>query len=179
MAGNVQSLYGGKMVVFADRLKASPAFKALFADGMRMVEEAAAYLDGPGRDEAKQLTRALSLAYATESMRLTTRLMQLASWLLLQRAVNDGEMTAAQAAAEKHKVRVTRQEIATARDVYDALPARLRELSDNSIRLQARVLHLDQLLYAPAAVAAPRALSPLDAQIALLRRAFAPQPELA
>ena len=179
MAGNVQSLHGGKMVVLADRMKGSPAFKALFADGMKMVEAAAAYLDGPGRDEAKQLNRAMSLAYATESMRLTTRLMQLASWLLLQRAVNDGEMTLAQAAAEKHKVRVTRQDIATAREAYEALPARLRELSENSLRLQGRVLHLDQMLYAPPAAAAPHAPSALDMQIDLLRQAFAPQRERA
>ena len=34
-------------------------------------------------------------------MRLTTRLMQLASWLLLQRAVNEGEITAENARTEK------------------------------------------------------------------------------
>ena len=45
--------------------------------------------------------RSASLRYATESMRLTTRLMQLASWLLLQRAVNDGEMSAEQAQPRK------------------------------------------------------------------------------
>ena len=39
-------------------------------------------------------------------MRLTTRLMQLASWLLLQRAANSGEMTREQVAAEKSKVRL-------------------------------------------------------------------------
>ena len=39
-------------------------------------------------------------------MRLTTRLMQLASWLLLHRAVNEGEMTLAQASKEKKKVRL-------------------------------------------------------------------------
>ena len=68
---------------------------------MTLVEEAAAYLDGPGRTEAKALPRMEALAYASESMRLTTRLMQLASWLLLQRAVNEGEMSQTQAATEK------------------------------------------------------------------------------
>ena len=50
-------------------------------------------------------SREASFVYATESMRLTTRLMQLASWLLLQRAVNEGELTAANARAEKEKVK--------------------------------------------------------------------------
>lgn len=179
MAGNVHSLHGGKMVVFADRMKGSPGFKSLFAEGMKMVEEAAAYLDGPGRDESRSLDRSRSLAYATESMRLTTRLMQLASWLLLQRAVNDGEMTPAQAAAEKHKVRVTRQEIATARDMYDTLPERLRELSDRSLRLQGRIVHLDQMMYAPAQPSAFHVPGAVEAQFDRLRQAFARQPETA
>ena len=38
-------------------------------------------------------------------MRLTTRLMQLASWLLLQRAVNEGELSAENARLEKEKVK--------------------------------------------------------------------------
>ena len=76
----------------------SEAFKALFREGMTLVEEAAAYLDGPGRVcNRRLLRRPVALAYATESMRLTTRLMQIASWLLLRRAVNEGELTPAQA----------------------------------------------------------------------------------
>ena len=39
-------------------------------------------------------------------MRLTTRLMQLASWLLLHRAVKEGEMSLAQASKEKSKVKI-------------------------------------------------------------------------
>ena len=73
---------------------------------MALVEETASYLDGPGRQESKTLERAAALAYATESMRLTTRLMQLASWLLLHRAVKEGEMSLAQANKEKTKVKL-------------------------------------------------------------------------
>jgi hypothetical protein len=70
---------------------------------MALVEETASYLDGSGRLEAKKLERGAALVYATESMRLTTRLMQVASWLLLHRAVKEGEMTLAQANNEKSK----------------------------------------------------------------------------
>src|SRR5579862_2260798 len=79
---------------FARKLANSESFKALFREGMALVEETAAYLDGAGREEAKKLSRVAALAYATESMRLTTRLMQVASWLLLQRAVREGDMPA-------------------------------------------------------------------------------------
>src|SRR5215471_11625652 len=97
---------GTEAVSFGERLAASQHFSDLFRDGMTLVEETATYLDGPGRQESKKLERAAALAYATESMRLTTRLMQLASWLLLHRAVKEGEMSLAQANKEKFKVRL-------------------------------------------------------------------------
>src|SRR6267154_4625685 len=93
-------------VLFGERLAASQNFSQLFRDGMKLVEETAAYLDGPGRQESKLLDRSAALAYAPESMRLTTRLMQLASWLLLHRAVNEGEMSLAQANKERRKVKL-------------------------------------------------------------------------
>ena len=62
-------------VSFSERLASSQVFADLFRDGMALVEETATYLDGPGRQQSKKLERAAALAYATESMRLTTRLM--------------------------------------------------------------------------------------------------------
>src|SRR5262245_35640672 len=94
---------GAVPVSFGERLASSQAFNQLFRDGMALVEETAAYLDGPGRAESKELQRNSALAYATESMRLTTRLMQVASWLLLHRAVREGEISLAQAGKEKGK----------------------------------------------------------------------------
>src|ERR1700745_4360227 len=93
-------------VVFGERLAGSQACADLFRDGMALVEQTAAYLDGPGRQESKKLGRNAALAYATESMRLTTRLMQLASWLLLHRAVKEGEMSLRQAHTQKAKVQL-------------------------------------------------------------------------
>src|SRR5271169_2679348 len=104
----VEKLFGEQQPVsFGARLAASQSFSGLFRDGMKLVEETASYLDGPGRKESKRLDRSAALCYATESMRLTTRLMQLASWLLLHRAVNEGEMSLAQANKEKTKVKLT------------------------------------------------------------------------
>jgi regulator of CtrA degradation len=158
-------------ISFVHRLAASNGFKTLFREGMGLVEEAAAYLDGAGRKEALQLRRPAALAYATESMRLTTRLMQIASWLLLQRAVNEGEMTLAQAATEKHRVRLSRQEIACPPDVFGELPKILRDLSLRSICLQARVMHLDRCLFA-AQSEPTRPAIPIEIQVERLRAAF-------
>src|SRR2546422_8721273 len=91
-------------VSFGERLASSQVFTDLFRDGMALVEETASYLDGPGRQESKKLERTAALAYATESMRLTTRLMQLASSLLLRRAGKAGRMSPAPAGHDKAKL---------------------------------------------------------------------------
>src|SRR5437660_10444582 len=105
-----KSAHGTGPVLFGEKLASSQAFAALFKEGMALVEETASYLDGPGRQESKKLDRSAALAYATESMRLTTRLMQLASWLLLHPAGKEGEMSLAQANKEKAKVKLASNE---------------------------------------------------------------------
>src|ERR1700728_1566671 len=122
-------------IPFIHRLASSGAFKDLFREGMALVEEAAAYLDGPGREESRALPHAAALAYSTESMRLTTRLMQVASWLLLQRAVNEGELTSSQAQAERVRVKLSREEYGYRPEVLEQLPATLRSLSQRSMPL--------------------------------------------
>lgn len=150
----------------------SDAFKALFQEGMELIEETAAYLDGPGRMDSRNMLRQESVAYASESMRLTTRLMQIASWLLLQRAVADGEITVDQAQIEKNRVRLTSQETTTTVEEFEALPGRLRELVGLAARLHARILHLERLISEADAPPAPVEANPVAAQLGLLEQAF-------
>ncbi len=136
-----------RTISFADRLASSEMFQNLFQEGMGLVEETASYLDGAGRDDSRALARPASLAYSTESMRLTTRLMQIASWLLLQRAVNEGEMTITQAGSEKNKVQLEKIPTSADAETWSLLPSHLRDLVERSVRLQQRVQHLDAMLY--------------------------------
>ena len=167
---------GEELVSFGERLATSDQFKALFKEGMDLVAEAAAYLDGQGREDVKLLPSAGALAYAVESMRLTTRLMQLASWLLLQRAVNEGELTPEEASAEKHKVRLSRQDTVSNEDMFAQLPLRLCELVDLSMRVQARVIHFDELIYQPLEARRKKTSrpSPVQSLIDQLKAAFGP-----
>src|SRR5438094_4536162 len=140
-------VHDAEPVSFGEKLAGSQAFAALFRDGMALVEETAAYLDGPGRKESKGLERNAALAYATESMRLTTRLMQLASWLLLHRAVNEGEMSLTQAHKEKTKVKLYGGESGDEQNIK-LVPERLRRLIDRSKVLQTAVRRLDTTMHA-------------------------------
>jgi len=157
-------------VSFSERLANSQVFAVLFRDGMALVEETATYLDGSGRQESKKLERSASLVYATESMRLTTRLMQLASWLLLHRAVKEGEMTLAQASKEKAKVRLASCEPGDAKSIA-LLPQKLQELIARSVKLQTEVRRLDATMHAapplPVTVG-----NPVERQLGLLKAAF-------
>jgi regulator of CtrA degradation len=160
-------------IPFIDRLASSGAFKDLFREGMTLVEEAAAYLDGPGREESRALPRAAAVGYSTESMRLTTRLMQVASWLLLQRAVNEGELTSSQAQAERVRVKLSREDYGCAPELFEQLPPALRSLSQRSLRIQQRVMHLDQGLVVAHSREPFRGQSEVASQVERLRAAFA------
>jgi regulator of CtrA degradation len=157
-------------VSFSERLASSQIFATLFRDGMALVEETATYLDGSGRNESKKLERSAAMVYATESMRLTTRLMQLASWLLLHRAVKEGEMTLAQASKEKSKVRLAACDPGDAKSIA-LLPGKLQELIARSVKLQAQVRRLDATMHA----APPLKVgigNPVERQLGLLKAAF-------
>ncbi|ORE97324.1 DUF1465 family protein [Aurantimonas sp. 22II-16-19i] len=163
-----------RTVKLAEHLAFSRSFQPLFNEGMAMVDETAAYLDGDGRTDAKSLTRAGATLYAAESMRLTTRLMQVASWLLLQRAANQGDMSRSQVEAEKVKVRL--EGLGTAKDSpeYPDLPERFRDIVERAIKLERRIAMLDREIYgsANAVEERPEAANPVGQQIDLLRTAF-------
>jgi regulator of CtrA degradation len=165
---------GLKTVKLAERRVFSASFKPLYKEGMGLVERAAEYLDGDGRAEARKLSRTGATLYAAESMRLTTRLMQVASWLLLQRAANSGEMTRDQVATEKSKVRL---DTASAQDRalgWTELPEAFRDLVAHSLRLQALVRRMDEEIYGGGAVVDPpgRRSNPVSDQMLLLQTAF-------
>ena len=121
-------------------------FDRTFDEGMSLVEETARYLDGPGREESRVLPRGAALLYAGESMRVTTRLMQAASWLLIQRAVREGEMCPEAAAGERY--RLGSKEICFGGRIenIELLPRTLRDLLDRSERLYRRIARLEEAI---------------------------------
>jgi len=147
----------------------SELFDRTFQEGMDLVEETAAYLDGAGRQDSKLLSRNAALAYAAESMRLTTRLMKVASWLLVQRAVREGDM--APESALDASYRLGAEADAERGACAEPLPAPLAELLARSARLFERVRHLDSRMYADGVMAAAPP-HPVLAQMERLKDAF-------
>lgn len=147
----------------------SELFERTFKEGMGLVEETAAYLDGPGRAASKRLSRGAALAYAGESMRLTTRLMQVASWLLVQRAVRDGEIKLEEAASEKYRLISREQQPSANFAGSDELPEALKALIIRGAAIYERVRRLDETMYEGGNEASA---NPVSDQMAKLTQAF-------
>src|SRR3984885_9062054 len=106
----------------------SALFEKTFEEGMALVDETAKYLDGSGRQEARELPRKAAMLYAGESMRVTTRLMQAASWLLVQRAVHDGDMESDIASQDRYRLGSKEICLGRSTDTVESLPLMLQDL---------------------------------------------------
>lgn len=125
----------------------SELFARTFREGMALVEETASYLDGEGRTASKELSRDAAMSYAGASMRLTTQLMQIASWLLVLRAVREDEMSLIEASEPKYRLEST----TTSNNDYEfaGLPDKLMLLIENTRQLYSRISRLDADIFAP------------------------------
>lgn len=158
---------GRSRAAVVDDFARSELFDRTFQEGMELVEETAAYLDGDGRRESKLLSRSTALLYAGESMKLTTRLMQIASWLLVQRAVREGDMTAEAACEVRYRLA---DRAAATETSHPELPIALIEYLVRTEKLYDRVLHLDRRMY----LDEPEedAVNPVQSQLDRLTAAF-------
>jgi regulator of CtrA degradation len=164
----------GVTVSFGERFQASAQFDRVFKEGMSLVERTAAYLDGEGRNAAKALVGQATVLYTTESMRLTTRLLDLASWLLIRRALKDGEINEVE--AQKKRARVKLQSLGRPSHIrgFETLPEGLQKLIEESFALHDRIVQLDLAMTAPAEeIASARPSNPVGAQLSRLQQAFA------
>src|SRR5204863_2960387 len=129
----------GTTISFGERFAASDQFDAIFKEGMALVERTATYLDGAGRKESRALRGPVSVLYATESMRLTTRLLELASWLMIRRAQKEGEINAEEARAKRERVKLRAPGRPSHVKGFVELPEGLRGLIDASYALNDRI----------------------------------------
>lgn len=160
-------------VDFLSRFTASRQFQEVFQEGMGLIEETANYLDGQGRMDVRDLDKQGSVTYASQSMRLTTRLMQLASWLLLQRAISSGEISRQE--AEQEKGRISLDEIGEGQTLEgeDKLPDSLQALVARSLRLHERIVTLDVMIAErDETLLTGEAANEVNSHLELLQKAF-------
>lgn len=158
-------------VTLASNFAESKVFEKVFTEGISLVEEAATYLDGEGRTAAKDLPREAALTYSAWSMELTSRLMQAASWLVMQKAVRDGDMQREDAQNERYRINPSDQpplDASAQRGL--GLPDGFLDLVERSEALFERICRLDEAIY-QAARSEP--VSPIHQQLQELEKAAA------
>jgi regulator of CtrA degradation len=77
---------------------------ALYTEAMLLADEARAYFDQHGREDRLALDPLVRVGFSCESLKVTTRLMHIIAWLLTQRAVEAGELTARQARSRERRL---------------------------------------------------------------------------
>jgi regulator of CtrA degradation len=98
--------------------------------------------------------------------------MQLASWLLLQRAVSAGELTLEAAEVEKQRINLAEIGPGHQLDGAERLPDGLNALVERSLRLHERVVTLDAMVREAQGRAEP-ADNPVADQMDRLAQSFA------
>lgn len=137
----------------------------LYIDAMVLADEARSYFDEGGRADRETLDPMARVSFSCESLKVTTRLMHVIAWLLTQRAVDAGEMTAREACDPSRRLGPAPVSAAAA---VTALPDRARETITASVDLYARVMRLDEAQADDVAVAH----SPVHAMHGRLALAF-------
>lgn len=162
----------GVTVSFAERFAGSQQFDHVFREGMALVEATANYLEGPGRRDAKALTPVAAALYASESMRLTTRLLELASWLIIRRALKAREIGPEEARIKRRRLRLAAIGRPAHVKGFDDLPPRLRALIEMSFALHDRIVLIDRQLEHPETTVAETPANPVAEQVQRLHVAF-------
>jgi regulator of CtrA degradation len=135
---------------------------ARYTESMLLADEARAYFDEAGRDERQSLEPFVRVGFACESLKVTTRIMHIVAWLLTQRAVESGEIHAADGRRPERR-------LGHASDsdplVITQLPPTAQRLVSASVDLYSRVARLDE-----GAIDAQPAQSPARALMGRLER---------
>ena len=119
------------------------AFKLLVESRNYMAEHYGKTLSESDRcDESLQ-----RLEYSCESSRHTTRLLEIMAWLMIQRAVQGGEISLAEASKKRHRLMLSDVCLKNPNETL-GLPEKLVSLSQRSYRLYLRLARLDGLLAA-------------------------------
>lgn len=115
--------------------------ESLYTEAMLLADEARTYFDAGSRSERESLDPFVRVGFACESLKVTTRLMHIIAWLLTQRAIETGELSAA--SGRRPERRLGHAGVSDPA-VVEQLPQSARALISSSLDLYERVRRLDE-----------------------------------
>jgi len=114
---------------------------SFYTEAMLLADEARSYFDDAGRADRNTLEPMARVGFACESLKVTTRIMHIVAWLLTQRAVESGELTATGGRRPERRLGHAQD---SDPDVIAKLPESARKLIGSSVDLYARIKRLDE-----------------------------------
>jgi len=125
---------------------------SFYTEAMLLADEARSYFDDAGRADRNTLDPMARVGFACESLKVTTRIMHIVAWLLTQRAVESGELTAMGGRRPERRLGHAQE---SDPDLIATLPDSARKLIGSSIDLYARIKRLDEGVVAEEPVQSP------------------------
>lgn len=112
----------------------------LYTEAMLLADDARAYFDVAASEQRPPLPPSIQVGVACESLKLTTRLMQVIAWLLTQRAIAAGEIAADAPDADARRLGDAPD---SDPEMVAHMPDRARTLVEQSLDLYARTQRLE------------------------------------
>ena len=113
--------------------------ESLYTQSLLLAEDARDYFDEAGRVERASLAPLERVWLSCESLKITTRLMQIMGWLLTQRLVQAGELEEINVSKSQRRLGIGPL---TEQQIFSSMPVRARYLITMSIALHQQVERL-------------------------------------
>lgn len=120
-------------------------FGRTFDEALTLVIEARDYVAGRLSFDRETVSVSNQLVCDCETLRLTSRLTHIMAWLLIQRAVHEGEIPAADAQAAANRLGGHKVCLADDPATVERLPTTLQSLLTRSYKLFVRVARLNEM----------------------------------
>ncbi len=125
---------------------------ALYTEAMLLADEARSYFDDAGQKDREPLDPFTRVAFACESLKVTTRIMHIVAWLLTQRAIESGEIGIRDGRRPERRLGHAQE---TDPQIVERLPGAAQRLIGASADLYARIKRLDEGQIADEPAASP------------------------
>ncbi|MFN4088219.1 MAG: DUF1465 family protein [Alphaproteobacteria bacterium] len=121
-----------------------------YDEAIGLLVEARDWLIRSEPGERDRLASADRLTMTLEATRMTTQITQVIAWLMVQKAIAEGELAWSEATRPEHRLGGRSVCLDATGAANERLPESLRDLLDRSRRLYVRVSRLDELVAAQA-----------------------------
>lgn len=123
-------------------------YNRTYDEAVDLMVEAKTYLSSVDVKERRKISATSGVRLSCEALRVTSRLTQVVAWLLMQRAVQEGELSVIEALSEPNRLSSADVCLNVAHCRDDVIPIALQSLLERSLHLYLRIAHIEAQIIA-------------------------------